>query len=189
MGFSPGVDGWDAVRGGMPRMGEDSASRRTLTEGTIWAVGTVWCLLDAGAGRRILVRMKSKHLTLSERTAYRGLEDVVGCKWSAAVVGALQRGITRPGQLERYIPGISTKILNERLRKLLAYGLATRADHSATSLHVEYRLTHTGAKLAGVIEQLHTLQTEHSATLGASEAEPEKRVLRPSRNGLRRGQP
>ena len=59
--------------------------------------------------------MKSKHLTLSERTAYRGLEDVVGCKWSAAVVGALQRGITRPGQLERYIPGISTKILNERL--------------------------------------------------------------------------
>jgi DNA-binding HxlR family transcriptional regulator len=61
--------------------------------------------------------MKSKHFTLTERAAYRGLEDVVGCKWSAAVVGALQRGITRPGQLERYIPGISTKILNERLRK------------------------------------------------------------------------
>jgi DNA-binding HxlR family transcriptional regulator len=109
--------------------------------------------------------MKSKHLTLSERTAYRGLEDVVGCKWSAAVVGALQRGIMRPGQLERYIPGISTKILNERLRKLLAYGLATRADQSATSLHVEYRLTPTGAKLAGVIEQLHALQEEHSATI------------------------
>ena len=109
--------------------------------------------------------MKTKPLTLSERTAYRGLEDVVGCKWSAAVVGALQRGISRPGQLERCIPGISTKILNERLRKLLAYGLATRADHSAASLHVEYHLTTTGAKLAGVIEQLHALQTEHSATL------------------------
>ena len=111
--------------------------------------------------------MKPKPLTLSERTAYRGLEDVVGCKWSAAVVGALQRGISRPGQLERCIPGISTKILNERLRKLLAYGLATRADHSAVSLHVEYHLTTTGAKLAGVIEQLHALQTEHAATLAA----------------------
>jgi DNA-binding HxlR family transcriptional regulator len=88
---------------------------------------------------------------------------VVGCKWSAAVVGGLHRGVARPGQLERYIPGISTKILNERLRKLVAYGLATRADHSAASLHVEYRLTATGKKLARVIEQLHTLQSEHDA--------------------------
>jgi hypothetical protein len=38
-----------------------------------------------------LCGIKSKHLTLSERTAYRGLEDVVGCKWSAAVVGAARR--------------------------------------------------------------------------------------------------
>ncbi|MET0261910.1 MAG: helix-turn-helix domain-containing protein [Rariglobus sp.] len=107
--------------------------------------------------------MKSQHLSLNERTAYRGLEDVVGCKWSAAVVGALHRGVTRPGQLERYIPGISTKILNERLRKLLDYGLATRTDHSALSLHVEYSLTPTGTKLAGVIEQLHVLGAEHLA--------------------------
>jgi DNA-binding HxlR family transcriptional regulator len=108
--------------------------------------------------------MPAKHLSLTERAAYRGLEDVVGCKWSAAVVGALQRGIVRPGQLERYIPGISAKILHARLRKLVAYGLVTRADHSAAALHVEYRLTPTGAKLADVIEQLHVLQAEHTAT-------------------------
>lgn len=119
--------------------------------------------------------MKSKHLTLKERTVYRGLEDVVGCKWSAAVVGALQRGVTRPGQLERYIPGISTKVLNERLRKLVAYGLATRADHSAASLHVEYRLTSTGAKLASVIEQLHALQEEHTAGQATAAPEPRSR--------------
>lgn len=114
--------------------------------------------------------MKAKHLTLPERNAYRGLEDVVGCKWSAAVVGALQRGVARPGQLERYIPGISTKILNERLRKLLDYGLATRTDLSEVSLHVEYALTPTGAKLAGVIEQLHALEAEHRAVQGAEAA-------------------
>lgn len=121
--------------------------------------------------------MKAKHLTLPERTAYRGLEDVVGCKWSAAVVGALQRGVTRPGQLERYIPGISTKILNERLRKLLDYGLATRTDLSAVSLHVEYALTPTGAKLAGVIEQLHALEAEHQALRTAPNA-PTRRASR-----------
>jgi DNA-binding HxlR family transcriptional regulator len=107
---------------------------------------------------------KRKYLTLSERTAYRSLEDVIGCKWSAAVIGAIQRGVTRPGKLERYIPGISTKVLSERLRKLLDYGLIVREDLSDVSLHVEYRLTPNGTKLAGIIEQLHALQSIHSET-------------------------
>jgi DNA-binding HxlR family transcriptional regulator len=105
--------------------------------------------------------MPAKHLSLDERSAYRGLEDVVGCKWSAAVVGALQRGVTRPGKLERYIPGISTKVLTERLHKLLDYGLITREEHAGAALHVEYNLTPTGRKLARIIEQLHALQAEH----------------------------
>lgn len=108
--------------------------------------------------------MPAKHLSLSERDAYRRLEDVVGCKWSAAVVGALQRGVNRPGKLERYIPGISTKVLTERLRRLLDYGLVVREDHSAeATLHVEYRLTPAGERLASIIEQLHALQGEHDA--------------------------
>jgi DNA-binding HxlR family transcriptional regulator len=105
--------------------------------------------------------MKKKHLSVKERATYRSLEDVIGCKWSAAVVGAIHRGIARPGQLERFIPGISTKVLTERLRRLTEYGLVTRLDRSGVSLHVEYHLTPTGAKLADVIEQLHTLQHEH----------------------------
>lgn len=110
--------------------------------------------------------MKPKHFTVVERSAYRSLEDVVGCKWSAAVVGAIKRGITRPGKLERYIPGISTKVLTERLRKLLAYGLIIREDRSGTTLHVEYRLTPAGARLATIIDQLHVLQKEHAADIG-----------------------
>jgi DNA-binding HxlR family transcriptional regulator len=106
--------------------------------------------------------VKTKHLSLPERSAYRRLEDVIGCKWSAAVVGAIRRGVNRPGKLERYIPGISAKVLTERLRKLADYGLVTREDHSeAATLHVEYRLTPVGERLAGIIEQLHELQAEH----------------------------
>jgi len=108
----------------------------------------------------------AKHLSIDERSAYRRLEDVVGCKWSAAVVGALQRGVNRPGKLERYIPGISTKVLTERLRKLLDYGLITREEHVGTVLHVEYSLTPTGKKLAGIIEQLHVLEAEHREVSG-----------------------
>lgn len=106
--------------------------------------------------------MKTKPLSLSERTTYRGLEDVVGCKWSAAVVAAIARGVFRPGELERFIPGISTKVLNERLRKLLDYDLIRRTEFPGLPLHVEYRLTLIGHKLAAVIEQLRGLETERS---------------------------
>lgn len=125
--------------------------------------------------------MKPKHLTIAERSAYRSLEDVVGCKWSAAVVSAIKRGVTRPGKLERYIPGISTKVLAERLRKLLAYGLITREDHSAAMLHVEYRLTPAGARLAAIIDQLHVLQGELTPRVEKSGPLPALRQKKSSR--------
>lgn len=88
----------------------------------------------------------------------------MGCKWSAAVLAAIGRGVKRPGQLERYIPGISTKVLNERLRKLLDYGLVVRQEYPGKVLRVEYSLTPIGEKLAGIIEQLHQLQAEYLHT-------------------------
>jgi DNA-binding HxlR family transcriptional regulator len=102
-----------------------------------------------------------KARSLSERNAYRRLEDVVGCKWSAAVVAAIGRGVTRPGQLERFIPGISTKVLNERLRKLLDYALIEREETPGKIPRVDYRLTDTGRKLGAILQQLRDLDEEH----------------------------
>jgi DNA-binding HxlR family transcriptional regulator len=108
------------------------------------------------------MKAKTTHLTLPERSAYRRLEDVVGCKWSAAVLAAIGRSVTRPGQLERFIPGISTKVLNERLRKLLDYELITRREFSGKVLRVEYELTETGRKLVAILEQLRDLDEAHA---------------------------
>ena len=115
------------------------------------------------------VQAKLRYLSLGERRSYRRLEDVVGCKWSAAVVAALDRGVRRPGELERFIPGISTKVLNERLRKLLAYGLITRTQHPGRVRRVEYELTTTGVKLAVILVQLHDLEEEHGGGPAAKE--------------------
>ncbi len=106
--------------------------------------------------------LKAKALSMLERTAYRRLEDVVGCKWSAGVLAAIGRGVTRPGQLERFIPGISTKVLNERLRKLLNYALIEREETPGKIPRVDYRLTPTGRKLVAIIEQLRDLDEEHA---------------------------
>lgn len=86
----------------------------------------------------------------------------MGCKWSAAVVAAIGRGVARPGELERYIPGISTKVLNERLRKLLDYRLITRAEIVGKVKRVDYQLTPMGRKLAKILERLQDLAEEHA---------------------------
>ncbi len=107
-------------------------------------------------------KTRASHLSLPDRTAYRRLEDVVGCKWSAAVLAAIGRGVTRPGQLERFIPGISAKVLNERLRKLLDYRLVTRRELPGKILRVDYGLTPTGEKLSALIEQIRDLDESHA---------------------------
>ena len=88
----------------------------------------------------------------------------MGCKWSSAVLAAIGRGVQRPGQIERFIPGISTKVLNERLRKLLDYQLISRTEFRDRILRVEYELTATGQKLAQIIEQIRDLDEEHGAS-------------------------
>jgi DNA-binding HxlR family transcriptional regulator len=118
-------------------------------------------------------RARPAYLSLPDRSAYRRLEDVVGCKWSAAVLASIGRGVTRPGQLERFIPGISTKVLNERLRKLLDHGLVTRREHPGKVLRVEYSLTAIGVRLAALIEQIRDLDEEHAGRRpAAAQAQP-----------------
>ena len=107
-----------------------------------------------------------RHLSLPDRNAYRRLEEVVGCKWSAAVLAAIGREVTRPGQLERFIPGISAKVLNERLRKLLDYGLISRREFPGKVLRVEYVLTATGRELSTIIDRIRDLDERHAGRQG-----------------------
>ncbi|MGF1679226.1 MAG: winged helix-turn-helix transcriptional regulator [Candidatus Methylacidiphilales bacterium] len=104
--------------------------------------------------------LAKKYLSVRERSAYHRLEDVIGCKGSAGVVASLAEGVHRPGELERYIPGISKKILNERLRKLLDFGVIERRELPGTMPHVEYRLTPVGKKLARLLAQIHRLNVD-----------------------------
>lgn len=107
---------------------------------------------------------KPKFIPLADRTNYHRFEDVIGCKWSSSVVAAISQGIKRPGELERFIPGISTKVLNERLRKLLAFGVISRTEHPGLPAHVDYDLTDSGRKLATILEEVRQLNLDHPST-------------------------
>ncbi|WP_207951651.1 winged helix-turn-helix transcriptional regulator [Pseudomaricurvus alcaniphilus] len=74
---------------------------------------------------------------------------------------AIDSGVNRPGVLERHIPGISTKVLSERLRKLTVYGLLSKKSYPEVPPRTEYSLTPTGKKLISIIQQIQTLDSEH----------------------------
>ena len=95
---------------------------------------------------------------------YRRLEDVLGCKWSVSVLQAIASGVQRPGALERHIAGISTKILNERLRKLEAYGLISKAVQASKPPRTDYALTTSGAKVVELIAQVRVVDEEIQRT-------------------------
>lgn len=104
---------------------------------------------------------KPKFIPLADRKNYHRFEDVIGCKWSASIVAAVSGGVTRPGELERFIPGISTKVLNERLRRLVGFGVLLRTEQSGLPARVDYHLTDSGGKLAALLEQVRALNLEH----------------------------
>ncbi|MCS7268201.1 MAG: helix-turn-helix transcriptional regulator [Geminicoccaceae bacterium] len=100
------------------------------------------------------------------------LVEVVGCKWSVEVLCAVRRGVRRPGALEWAIPGISTKVLNERLSKLCRLGLLSRTAWPEVPPRVEYDLTEAGMRLCAILDDLAALEAELAADAGAAQEAP-----------------
>jgi DNA-binding HxlR family transcriptional regulator len=90
----------------------------------------------------------------------RMVEDIVGCKWSLAVLGAVRNGVRRPGALEHAIEGLSKKVLNERLNKLVRFGILEKQAYAELPPRVEYRFTPFGARFLGVLDGIDALQRE-----------------------------
>lgn len=100
---------------------------------------------------------KAKNISTRNRSSYQKLEDVIGCKWSVSVLTHVGKGINRPGELERTIEGISTKVLSERFRKLVEYGLLDKKSFNELPPRTEYYLTEKGSKVVEIIVQIHAL--------------------------------
>ncbi|MEO0966249.1 MAG: helix-turn-helix domain-containing protein [Planctomycetota bacterium] len=98
-----------------------------------------------------------------ETTIHQRVESIVGCKWSMAVLGSIRRGVVRPNAIERSHPGLSSKVLNERLNKLLRFELIERSVYPETPPRVEYTLTPLGERFGGLIDEVGRLQDELEA--------------------------
>ena len=98
----------------------------------------------------------------TQNKSARMVEVIYGCKWSLTVYHLLANGINRPGQMVRNTEGLTTKVLNECLRKNLEFGILERVSYHEAPPRVEYVVTPFGEKFIRVLDELEKLQDEIS---------------------------
>ncbi len=88
------------------------------------------------------------------------VEEVVGCKWSVTVLALVTSGVSRPGAMQRRVRGLTAKVLNERLKKLLRFGIIERQIYAEVPPRVEYRLTTFGKRFNTVIDHIAAIEQD-----------------------------
>jgi len=110
------------------------------------------------------------------------VESIIGCKWSVRLLQLCADGQTRPSAFLRACPGLSAKVMNERLRKMIRFGIVRRTVFGEKPpVEVEYLLTPFGRRFLGILDEVRRLQ--QAVDLGAvSEAgDPQKHAIRSGR--------
>lgn len=80
--------------------------------------------------------------------------DIVGKRWTGAIMLAISRGARRFGQILRLVDGLSDRLLSQRLKELAAHGLVTRTIVPTTPAYSEYELTPLGEQLIEAMQPL-----------------------------------
>ena len=82
--------------------------------------------------------------------------ELIGKRWTGAIVCALTERPMRYAELGKAVPGLSDRLLSQRLRELEEEGLVERAVEAGTPVRVTYSLTEPGRELGPAIRELKT---------------------------------
>jgi DNA-binding HxlR family transcriptional regulator len=115
---------------------------------------------------------------------YHRAVELIGSRWTGAIIRALLSGVSRFSEVVATVPGLSDRMLSERLKELEAEGIVTRTVLPTTPVRVEYRLTEKGQALAGVVESISEWASEWLAAQPPGKATRKKqRALTPASGG------
>lgn len=98
--------------------------------------------------------------------------ELIGRRWSGAVIQLLVPGRLRYSDLRDAVPEISDRMLSERLKELEATGIVRRIVTPVTPVRVEYELTEKGRALEGPLRAIGEWAT---AWMEAPDSEPAPR--------------
>jgi DNA-binding HxlR family transcriptional regulator len=81
--------------------------------------------------------------------------ELVGKRWAGAILWCLCERPHYFAELAEAIPGVSDRLLSQRLRELEAEGVVERSVHSGAPARVSYALSEKGRELEPAIRELH----------------------------------
>lgn len=86
--------------------------------------------------------------------AFHAAVELIGKRWSGAIIWALREGPLYFAEVAAAVPGLSDRLLSERLRELEGAGLVERAVHDEAPPRVSYRLSKMGLDLEPILSDL-----------------------------------
>jgi len=111
----------------------------------------------------------SDHEEVGELCAvYHRAIEMLGRRWTGAILQIMLGGAHRFNDIAARIPGLTDRMLSERLKELELEGMITRTVIPDIPVRVEYRLTNKGAAISPIIQAIgdwaHAWLTEEEAT-------------------------
>jgi DNA-binding HxlR family transcriptional regulator len=86
--------------------------------------------------------------------------ELLGKRWTGAIVHVLLRGPMRFSQITHAIPQISDRLLSIRLKELENFDIVARRVYGGTQVRVEYELTFKGRALEPTVTALRSWACE-----------------------------
>jgi DNA-binding HxlR family transcriptional regulator len=80
--------------------------------------------------------------------------ELIGKKWTGAILRALQADRCRFTEIAAMVPGLSDRLLSERLKELEHEGIIARVVTPETPVRIEYHLTEKGVALEEVMNAI-----------------------------------
>jgi DNA-binding HxlR family transcriptional regulator len=98
--------------------------------------------------------MRASEHTPSLCPRFHQASELIGRRWTGAIIYVLLKARCRFATLRAAVPGITDRMLSERLQELEEEGVVTRTVVPETPVRVEYALTKKGRELAAAIEAI-----------------------------------
>ncbi len=93
--------------------------------------------------------------------------EIIGRRWTGAILRSMLAGASRFSEVLAGVPGLSDRLLSERLRELEAEGIVERRVTPSVPVRIDYVLTTKGEALGDVVRAVAHWAGEWADEAGA----------------------
>jgi DNA-binding HxlR family transcriptional regulator len=127
--------------------------------------------------------MKNRQKTPELCNAFHAAIELIGRRWTGAIIFLLLRSRCRFATLRDAIPDITDRMLTERLQELEQEGIVERTVLPESPVRVEYSLTPKGHALVQAVDAISDWAHKWSTPVAGSDLAHTKRRTRLARKG------